>query len=99
MNRRTILGMMGAAALPPLVLGAGFARAGLELDPANPDHVLLMLRKLAHSVGNEPIFWWIRTTRHGLVDSAFTPLWDRTVAQSLPHAMSTTRDPMKFPSS
>ena len=75
MNRRTILGMMGAAALPPFVLGAGVARAGLELDPANPDHVLLMLRKLAHSVGNEPIFWWIRTTRHGLVDSAFTPLW------------------------
>jgi len=36
---------------------------------------LLILRKLAHSLGNEPVFWWIRNIRYGLIDSAFTPLW------------------------
>lgn len=74
MDRRTFLGMMGAAGLPPFTLAAD-AHAALDLNVANPNDVLLILRKLAHSVGDEPVFWWIRTTRHGLVDSAFTPLW------------------------
>ena len=73
MDRRTILGMLGAAAAGPFVPRLAGAEASLDVN--NPDHVLLILRKLAHSLGDKPIFWWIRTIRYGLVDSAFTPMW------------------------
>lgn len=78
MDRRTFLGVLGAATAPSMALGSEVAMQmppAHALDQKNPDHILLILRKLAHSLGNEPIFWWIRTTRYGLVDSAFTPLW------------------------
>ena len=75
MDRRSVLAMMGATALPSSLLMAGSAHAALNLDVNNPDHVLLIHRKLAHSLGRDPIFWWIKTSRFGLMDSAFTPLW------------------------
>lgn len=75
MDRRNVLGMLSAAAAGPFVPRLAGAQASLDIDVNNPDHVLLILRKLAHSLGEEPIFWWIRTIRYGLVDSAFTPMW------------------------
>ncbi len=74
MDRRTILGLMAAAAAPALIKSTR-GHAALDLDPANPDDVLVMLRKLAHTTGDEPIFWWIHSLRMGLVDSQFTPIW------------------------
>jgi hypothetical protein len=75
MERRTVLGLVAAATMAPALAKASAAHAALDLDPTNPDDVLLILRKLAHTTGNKPIFWWIRALRQGLVDTQFTPFW------------------------
>ncbi len=76
MKRRTALGVIGATALSPLIMTAGGVSAALNLDPADPDDTLLIHRKLAYSMDDSLTFWWLRSTRFGLVDSAFRPLWN-----------------------
>ncbi len=75
MKRRTVLGGLMAAALAPAAVASTGVRAALDLNPDDPDDVLLILRKLAHTTGDKPIFWWIRSLRQGLVDTRFTPFW------------------------
>ncbi len=87
MKRRTALGVIGAAAAAPFV-GASAARAEqIELDPANPAHTLLISRKLAHSMDDNPVFWWAKLSRMYMLDKIITPLWDVHIA-----AVLNTRD-------
>jgi hypothetical protein len=55
----------------------------LELDPSNPDHTLLMYRKLAHTTDDSVTFWWAHLERYGLVDAALVPFWKVHVAALL----------------
>jgi hypothetical protein len=87
MKRRTALGILGAAAAAPAIVGRARAASPLKLDVANPDHVALIHRKLCFNLDGAPTFMWLRATRLGLVDSRFTPFWEMHVGQAF-----TTRD-------
>jgi hypothetical protein len=77
MKRRQALGsLIGAAAAPAIIGGAA---AAATLDPANPADMRTIFRKLAHAADEKVHFWWMRGTRLGLVDSAFTPFWEMHV--------------------
>jgi hypothetical protein len=83
MKRRTALRLMGAAVAvsgAPMILRPA-AAAPLKLDPKNPEHVRLIYRKLAYAADDKVYFWWMRGTRLGLVNSAFTPFWDMHIGQ------------------
>ena len=84
MKRRTALGLIGAAAAAPLVR-APAARAGeyMDLDPSNPQHTLMITRKLAHSMDGAPFFWWAQLLRVAVIDKISTPLWNVHVAAVL----------------
>lgn len=87
MQRRTALGLIGAAAATPFA-GIPAARArSLNLDPAKPADTLLITRKLAHTMDTGIAYWWAKLSRMGMVDKVATPLWDVHVA-----ALLTTRD-------
>ncbi len=88
MKRRTVLGLMGASLAAPMVMPPSVARAdGHSLNPSNPDDVLLMYRKLAHSTDESIVYWWAHLDRAGLVDGELIPFWRVHVA-----ALITTRD-------
>ncbi len=87
MKRRTALGVIGAAAAAPFV-GAPSARADmLDLDPSNPAHTLMILRKLAHTMDDSIVYWWAKLSRMVMHEKIATPLWDVHVA-----ALLKTRD-------
>lgn len=77
-NRRTALGLIGAAV--GVVATGGTARANKRGFPA-PDltdkkQLALAYRKLAYSLDDSVTFWWMRGTRYGVIDSVATPFWD-----------------------
>ena len=82
LQRRTVLGLMGAAALAGV---AGVAEAGkakgtaATLDLADREQLALAYRKMAFSADDSLAFWWLRGTRYGVVDSVATPMWDMHV--------------------
>ncbi len=82
MKRRMALGLLGASAVAPAIIGKAAQAAPLNLDPANPDHVKLIHRKLCFSMDTTPTFMWLRATRFGLVDSRFIPFWEMHVGQA-----------------
>ncbi|MBL8643074.1 MAG: DUF1838 family protein [Rhodospirillaceae bacterium] len=83
MKRRTALGVVGAGVVGPALMGfKSVGAAALKLDPQNPDHVMLIHRKLAYSMAADPAFMWLKATRYGLVDSKLTPFWDMHVGQA-----------------
>ena len=47
----------------------------------------MITRKLAHTMGDDIVFWWAKLSRMGMVDKVATPLWDVHVA-----ALLTARD-------
>ena len=87
MKRRTALGLIGAAAAAPFIKAPPAQAELLSLDPSNPDHTLLITRKLAHTMDDDIVFWWANLSRFGLLDKIFTPLWDVHVG-----AVLSTRD-------
>lgn len=88
MKRRSALGLLaGSMAAPAILKRAEAKSAPIKLDPANPDHVKLIHRKLCFSMDSTPTFVWLRATRFGLVDSRVTPFWEMHVGQAF-----TTRD-------
>lgn len=87
MKRRTALGLIGAATAAPFITAPPARADSLELDPSNPDHTLLITRKLAHTMDDDIVFWWAKLSRFGLLDKIFTPLWDVHVG-----AILTARD-------
>ena len=87
MKRRTALGLIGAAAATPFLPATPARAEMLKLDPSNPAHTLLITRKLAHTMGDDIVYWWAKLRRMGMVDKVATPLWDVHVG-----ALLTARD-------
>lgn len=80
MDRRHILGLMGAAPFVAATLSPRPANAAANLlDPNDPDDLYTIHRKLSHSFDSRVVYWYIRAIRYGLVDSQFTPFWDMHV--------------------
>jgi hypothetical protein len=80
MNRRKILGMLGAAPLASSLAFPRLAKAdGHLLNPNDSDDLYTIHRKLNYSSDNRVVYWYLRAIRYGLVDSAFTPFWDMHV--------------------
>jgi len=75
MDRRTLLGAVGTAALAVPFVSSQSPGAAVTFDPGDPQDRLYILRKLAYAMDDSVTFWWMRSTRLGLMDSAFTPLW------------------------
>ncbi|HEY0942329.1 MAG TPA: DUF1838 family protein [Steroidobacter sp.] len=90
-KRRTVLGLMGAAAgmatIGQTASAARAARGSRSLDLEDKRQLALAFRRLAYSLDNSVTFWWMRGTRYGVVDSVATPFWDMYVG-----AWFTTRD-------
>ena len=89
MKRRTALGALGAAPF----LTATFGRKAmaqsdmLQLDPSNPDHNLMIFRKLAHTMDDTLAVFWANLRRMGQEGPLATPMWDIKLA-----AVLATRD-------
>jgi hypothetical protein len=80
MDRRHILGMLGAAPFAAATFSPRPAKAATNLlNPNNPDDLYTIYRKLNLSFDNRVVYWYIRAVRYGLVDSEFTPFWDMHV--------------------
>ena len=80
MDRRHILGLIGAAPFAAATLSTRPASAATNLlNPNSADDLYTIHRKLSHSFDNRVVYWYIRAVRYGLVDSAFTPFWDMHV--------------------
>jgi len=80
MDRRKILGILGAAPLTASILSPSRALADDHvLDPNNVDHLHTIHRKLHFSLDDRVVYWYLRAIRYGLVGSAFTPFWDMHV--------------------
>jgi hypothetical protein len=80
MKRRTALGLMAAAPFVASRSEQAFGATQLSLDPANPDDLYLINRKVNYTYDEEPVFWYIEAVRYGLVDSKFMPFWNMHVA-------------------
>ncbi|MDG2243393.1 MAG: DUF1838 family protein [Rhodospirillaceae bacterium] len=85
MKRRTALGTLGAAPF----ISATFGRQALaqsdllKLDPSNPDHNLMIFRKLAHTMDDSIAFFWANLRRMGQEGPVATPMWDIKLASVL----------------
>ena len=76
-SRRRILRVAASAAL----LGQlGPDRADARTVPGNPRRALEIYRKMRFALHEEPIYWWIRATKYGLVDSELIPLYQMEIA-------------------
>ena len=49
------------------------------LDPARPEGLHLIHRKLNYTIDDRPVFWPINAVRNGLKDYALTPFWNMHV--------------------
>ena len=87
MKRRTVLGLVGAAAAAPLLRAPSARAEMLDLDPSNPAHLLMITRKLAHTMDDSIVFWWAKLLRMAVLDRIATPLWNVHVG-----ALLKTRD-------
>jgi len=79
MKRRTALGLMAAAPFGATIGCADTGAPQLELNPADPDDLYLIHRKVNYTFDDQPVFWFIEAVRYGLVDSAFIPFWNMHV--------------------
>ncbi|MEQ8509726.1 MAG: DUF1838 family protein [Rhodospirillaceae bacterium] len=88
MKRRTALGALGTLGASPVMAATfgqqAFAQTGLlKLDPANPDHNLMIFRKLAHTMDDSLAFFWANLRRMGQEGPVATPMWDIKLASVL----------------
>ena len=88
-NRRTALGLIGAAGglLATSNLVSAAAPANSAPDLGDQKQLFNAFRKLAYSMDGDVTWWWMRGTRFGVVDSVATPFWDMYVG-----SWFTTRD-------
>ena len=85
MKRRTVLGALGAAPFLSATFGPeALAQTQLlQLDPSNPDHNLMIFRKLAHTMDDSLTFFWANLRRMGQEGPIATPMWDIKLAAVL----------------
>lgn len=85
MKRRTALGALGTTPF----MAATFGRQALaqtdllNLDADNPDHNLMIFRKLAHTMDDSLAFFWANLRRMGQEGPVATPMWDIKLASVL----------------
>ncbi len=83
MNRRESMGMIGGGALGMAALSQAASAAAkpalLDLDPANADHLALIHRKLAWSMGDTVGFWWLKGIRYAALPPNYTPFWNMLI--------------------
>jgi hypothetical protein len=72
-SRRRVL---SAVALAPL---AATAAPRANFDPDDPGALLDGFRRLRFSLRSEPVFWWLRVSKHGVVNGELTHLYDMEV--------------------
>jgi hypothetical protein len=75
MKRRTALGLLATAPFGATIGCADTGAPQLKLNPADPDDLYLIHRKVNYTFDDQPVFWFIEAVRYGLVDSAFIPFW------------------------
>ena len=81
-DRRTALTLLGGAIGGAAASGISTATAdshvnpGSYPDPNTVDGLYNIHRKLQFSFDDRLVYWYLRSMRYGLVNSAFTPLWD-----------------------
>jgi len=85
MKRRTALGALTAAPFLTATFGRNALAQSelLNLDPANPDHNLMIFRKLAHTMDDTLAFFWADLRRMGQKGPIATPMWDMKLAAVL----------------
>lgn len=85
MNRRESISLIGSGALgiaaTPGVAASGSGKRRLDLDPANPDHLALIHRKLAWSMDDTVGYWWLKGMRYAALPPTYTPFWNMLVAK------------------
>lgn len=74
LSRRRLL---QSATLAPLVAAAA---PTARFDPDDPAALLDAFRRLRFASHGEPVFWWMRASKHGAVDGALTHLYDMEIA-------------------
>jgi len=89
MKRRTALGALGAAPFLASTFGQkALAQSDLfQLDPSNPDHNLMIFRKLAHTMDDTLTYFWGDLRRMGQEGPIATRMWDMKLA-----AITSARD-------
>ena len=80
MERRHLLGLMGAAAATSgLSLNKSAKAEGPLLDPKTREGLYTIHRKLRYSLDESLVYWYIEAVRFGLMDTEFTPFWNMHV--------------------
>ena len=74
LSRRQVL---QAVALAPLAASAATAS---RFDAEDPRSLLRAFRALRYSLTEEPVYWWMRVSKHGLIDGRLTHLYDMEIA-------------------
>ena len=83
-DRRSLLALAAAAALPAALPGA-VASAAVEpprhrpFNPADPSSLLAGYRKVLFSSNEELVFWWMKGTKYGMVDNVTQPFYNMEV--------------------
>lgn len=78
-SRRYVLKVAATASLVG-TLGASQTAAASETASADPNRLLQIYRKMRFALHQEPVYWWMRATKYGLVDSLLTPLYEMEIA-------------------
>ncbi|MEZ5474821.1 MAG: hypothetical protein R3E72_07440 [Steroidobacteraceae bacterium] len=86
MKRRTTLGLIGGGFIGSGLIGKPISarsavkkRSRIPLNPASPQDIHFMQRKLAYTYDDRLVFWYVRAVRYGLRDGMFTPFWNMHV--------------------
>jgi hypothetical protein len=86
MDRRSVLGLIGAASVATLA-GRRAVAAPLALDPKNKRDAAFIFRKVLYSLDDRLIFWWMDIMRYAQTDNALQPQWrllTGSIAQVMP---------------
>jgi len=78
-SRRYVLRVAASAPLLGTV-GTSHAETLPRNPPADPIQLLQTYRKMRFALHDEPVYWWMRATKYGLVDSLLTPLYEMEIA-------------------
>jgi hypothetical protein len=85
-NRRSLVQSLvgtaaGVGALRVAASAAVSAAPQHDLDLQNPADLSYVFRKLAYSADGELGFWYLTSTRHGLVDAELIPFWQMNIGR------------------
>lgn len=79
-RRRVLGGLAAAVAAPALAVRPAAAAFGGGAQAGDPAWTFRAFRKLRFAMHEQPVFWWMKATKFGLVDSRLTPLYGMEIA-------------------